>query len=189
MRRIGKLLGSAACAGLIVAALTASSASATTIDFTFENAGTDVATGSFSYTSANPVLSFADLDTFDIQIGTSHYDLNFVESFPFDENAYFQFNVGSQSFDHAPQPGLFGLDTTLVSMSGGFDGFIFVYDPDNRYFSDNASGVFHSPWTDVVFQQEVTVGDTPVPEPVTIAVLGAGLAGSVAMRRRKKKAA
>src|SRR5450755_3393106 len=98
MRPNWKLLGGAACAAMMMMA--ASPASATTVDFAFENLGSDVATGSFSYSSANPVLSFADLDTFDIQIGPSHYDLNLVNSAPFNQNAFFQFDVGAVTFNH-----------------------------------------------------------------------------------------
>ena len=150
------------------------------IDFTIKNGAADVATGSFSYSSANPVITFTDLTAFDLQIGPDNYDLNYVTSAPHTDNTFFEFVPGSGFQDG---PGIFGLDVTLEAMSNSFDGFIFYNQGGINLWADNAQGAYGQSWTDIVFPNGVGA----VPEPITISLFGAGVAGAVAVRRRKKK--
>jgi len=171
----------AACA---LTVLSATAVEASTIDFTIKNGAADVATGSFSYSSGNPVITFADLTSFNLQIGPDSYDLTYVTNSPHNDNTFFQFVPGSGFQDGL---GIFGLDVTLEAMSNSFDGFIFYNQGGINLWADNAQGAYGQSWTDIVFPNGV--GGTPVPEPITISLFGAGIAGAAALRRRNKKSA
>jgi len=165
-----------------VAALAIAPANATTVDFTIKNGLASVATGSFSYSSPNPVLSYSDLDAFSLTIGASTFDLNFVTDPSRSTNTYFQFDTASSSFLHAPVPAMFNIDTQLASMNNFFgDGFIFTFDPNNQYYTYGGGGVGqnHLPWT--------SIEATAVPEPASLVILGSGLLAAGVSRRRAKR--
>ncbi|MFZ0695163.1 MAG: hypothetical protein WAN51_13645 [Alphaproteobacteria bacterium] len=71
------LRGAALTAGLLVAAA-ATPARAATIDFTVNEGATVEANGSFSYSSADPVIHYGDLSAFSLIIGLATYDLAFA---------------------------------------------------------------------------------------------------------------
>ena len=178
----------AAFAGIFAAVLATSSAAAATVGFTIMNGGTEVALGSFSYSSANPILGYGDLDSFFLTIGASTYDLSFVTDPSRSTNTYFQFDTVAGEFIDAPVPAMYGLDTELASMADNYgDGFIFTFG-DNQYFTFDGGPTpdeYHQPWTDIAFNNST---QSNVPEPVTLFLLTGGIAGLGALRRRGKAA-
>jgi hypothetical protein len=171
-------------AAVSVAALMAAPANATAINFDIKNGAATVATGSFTYSSANPILSYGDLDTFSLTIGASNYDLSFVTDPSRSINTYFQFETASSAFLHAGVPSLFNIDTQLASMADNFgDGFIFFFQPGLQVYTYDGGGVGqnYQPWTSI----EVTPA-TSVPEPASLALLASGLLAAGAARRKRK---
>ena len=178
----------AAFAGIFAAVLATSSAEAATVGFTIMNGGTEVALGSFSYSSANPILAYGDLDSFFLTIGASTYDLSFVTDPSRSTNTYFQFDTVAGEFIDAPVSAMYGLNTELASMADNYgDGFIFTFG-DNQYFTYDGGPTpdkYHQPWTDIAFNNST---QNNVPEPASLFLLAGGIAGLGAFRRRTKAA-
>jgi PEP-CTERM motif len=97
---------------------------------------------------------------------------------------------------------LFGFYVTIDSNIPFTSPFMYYTEGDNTYSNADLSltaGEGAGPKFDVnglnehrIWNGSITysvVGATAVPEPVTLSLFGAGLAGAIAMRRRKKKAA
>ena len=184
-RKMGLQCGTV-LAGVFASILAGSSANAATVGFTMMNGATEVAQGSFSYSSANPILSYGDLDSFFLTIGTSTYDLSFVTDPSRSTNTYFQFDTIAGEFIDAPVPAMFGIDTELASVADNYgDGFIFTFG-DNQYFTYDGGPTpdkYHQPWTDLAINNTT---QSTVAEPTTVALFGAGLAGLGGVRRRRK---
>ena len=157
-------------------------AHAATIDFTISELGTTEATGSFSYTSAAPVLSYGDLTAFSLTIGSANYGLGFVQgSSNYD---YFQFDTTTNTFTPGVASGTYGpLGPFLFSafandLTSGFD---FFSAPRND-FSELTQGIYDMPY------DSVTVSAAAVPEPSSLPMLlaGLGLVGGALYFGRKR---
>jgi hypothetical protein len=164
-------------------AVAAVSAHASIINFTIADGVTTEATGSFSYSSANPILSYGDLTAFSLTIGTATYGLPFVQaSTNYD---YFQFDTTSKSFVPGNANGTFGplgpflLSAFASDFSSGFD---FFSAPRND-FTEVTQSIFDHPFDSVTV---TTVG--ALPEPASLASFGAalGFLGFLAFLRRRK---
>jgi len=171
---------------LFVALFTATaavSAHAAIINFTIAEGATTEATGSFSYTSANPILSYGDLTAFSLTIGGATYSLPFVQaSANYD---YFQFDTTAKSFVPGNANGSFGplgpflLSAFASDFSSGFDFFSAPRDD----FTEVTQSIFDHPFDSVT----VTTASA-LPEPASLASFGAalGFLGFLAFRRRRE---
>jgi hypothetical protein len=168
-------------------AAAATSANATTVNFSMMENATAVATGSFSYSSANPVLSYSDLTAFSLTIGPANYDLTYALAAT--DYSYFAYDTGAGAFVPGGASGCYGgpYDVLLSAVNNCFtSGYFFrplIVGSDTAY-SEFTIPIYGDPYNDVVF----SVVKSAVPEPATLALFGAGLAGLGARRRRKAKA-
>jgi hypothetical protein len=102
---------------------------------------------------------------------------------------------GTQFWDDGATQGYDGIDQTFATVSG--DTYDVSYwlsetganDVDYQDVSTNGQPGTSGNGIDVLVYAGNGLPPTGVPEPATIALIGAGLAGAAAMRRRKKKAA
>jgi hypothetical protein len=164
-------------------AMAAVSAQAAIINFTIADGATTEATGSFSYSSANPILSYTDLTAFSLTIGTATYGLPFVQaSANYD---YFQFDTATKSFVPGNATGTFGplgpflLSAFASDFSSGFDFFSAPRDD----FTEVTQSIFDHPFDSVTV---TTAG--ALPEPTSLASFGAALVflGFLVFLRRRK---
>jgi hypothetical protein len=164
----------ALAAGLLTGAAVAS-AHATTVDFAFSEGGTDVATGSFSYSTSNPVVGYADLSAFSLTVGGFTYDLAFALG-----NTNYQrlaYDQATKSFVEGTGNGSFGpLDELFGAANDTFSkGFFFALNPGSTSagnFTEDQSSTFRAPFDGVT----VTVEAAAVPEPATLALVVGPLA-------------
>lgn len=142
-----------------------------TVDFTFEDGATPVATGSFTYSSANTVLSFTDLTAFAITIGAQSYDLAFMLANT--NYRYFSYDTVSGTFIAGPGSGLYGpVEELLGTFADTFSsGFLFQPLPYPGVFTEITQAEYDAPYTAVRYSR----GD-PVPEPGSLALFASALA-------------
>jgi hypothetical protein len=161
-------------AGLL--AIAASSAQATTVNFTFKDGLAVEASGSFSYGAAGGVLHYADLSAFSINVEGAPYNLAFANASS--NYSYFAYNTASNSFVAGTGTGTFGPQAELL---GAFandltSGFFFKPDPVNQ-FTEITTEHFDDPFT--------TTTLTAVPEPLTLTLLAVPLVWLGLWHRRK----
>lgn len=165
-------------------AMAAVSAQAAIINFTIADGATTEATGSFSYSSAAPFLSYADLTAFSLTIGSATYGLPFVQGST--NYAYFDFDTAAKAFVPGTATGTFGplgpflLSAFASDFSSGFD----FFSAPRSDFTEVTQSIFDHP-----FDSVVVTSAGAVPEPASLASFGAGLVflGFVARRRRRKQ--
>jgi hypothetical protein len=162
-------------AGLL--AIVASSAQATTVNFTFKDGAAIEASGSFSYGAIGGVLHYADLSAFSINVEGALYNLAFANASS--NYSYFAYNTASNSFVAGTGTGTEGgpFDELLGAFANDLtSGFFFKPDPVNQ-FTEITTEHFDDPFT--------TITLTVVPEPLTLTLLAAPLVWLGLWRRRK----
>lgn len=163
-------------------ALCATAVKATTLDFTYYEGATPVATGSFSYTTGlTGVLSFADLSSFNVTLEGVTYDLAEVDTLT--DYVWFAYDTATNSFDTNTNACGFagcGFQESLGAVnSSGTDGFFF--NPAPGAFTEYSSGLGIQSFDSIV------IG---TPEPATWALMLGGFAGlGAALRSRRRLAA
>ena len=165
------LLKSLCLAGAL--ALAAFSARAGVVNFTFEDGSTVVATGSFSYSSADPVIDVADLTAFSITIGAESYNLAFLQASS--NYQYFAYDTVAQDFVAGGGFGAYGgpYEELLGAYANNFtSGFFFKPLPIPGAYTEITQGEYDLPYTTVLF----AAGGDPVPEPATLALFLSALA-------------
>src|SRR6266550_9154669 len=146
----------AASAALLTALLAAAapSANATTVNFTMMENATAVATGSFSYSSANPVLSYSDLTAFSLTIGPDNYNLAFALAST--DYSYFAYDTGAGAFVPGGASGCYGgpYDALLSAAGSCFSaGYYFkplIVGSDTAY-SEFTIPIYDDPYNTVVY--------------------------------------
>lgn len=165
------LLASAALAGSLLAA---SAASATTKDFVYSDAGSTVATGSFSYATGDTgVLNYGDLTAFSLTVAGVTYDLAEVDTLT--DYVHFAYNTATNVFE---------TDTNSCGFDGcGFQSSLSAINSVGTFgfFFNPVPGEYTEYSTDTVGSID-TITITGVPEPATwammlfgVAAVGAGL--------------
>lgn len=169
-------------AALVGGLLASSVAHAATVNFTISDLGTPEATGSFSYSSAAPVLSYGDLTDFNLTIGAANYALPFVQSST--NYDYFQFDTTTNTFVPGDANGTYGplgpflLSAFASDFSSGFD--FFSSPRDN--FTEITQGVYDMPYDTVA----VTTAAVPEPSSLPVLLMGLSLIGGALYFGRKK---
>ncbi len=140
--------------------------------------GTPLVTGAFSFDTdklTGPLVGYGDLEDFAISVLGETYCLEFIEpgSGSFTES-HFQFNTQTDLF--VPTPGGF-IDPVVIAAYSGTDGFRITPNPNGRVEEyRNLSNADGEAYADIVVSR--------VPEPASVALLGAGVVG-LAIRRRR----
>jgi hypothetical protein len=155
-----------------------------TIDFSFSQAGTTVAAGSFTYDSSlqGQTLSYANLSAFDFSIeGGADYNLAFVNSVMAETGSlsFFSFNTSTDSF-----VGVFdGQNPTLIeAIDSSFASGFFIGDISRRNVAvDDYENFGNAPPYDTI---HVSVA---VPEPSSIALCGVAAAVGLTVARVRRK--
>lgn len=168
--------------GALLAAALATSANATTKTFEYDDSGTTVASGSFTYaTGSSGVLGYADLTAFSVTVAGVTYTLADVAGltdyihFAYDTSAnVFAIDTNSCGFAGC------GYQSSLSAIdSAGTFGFFFNGAPGAyQEYSSNTGGSFTT----------ITISDAgDVPEPATWAMMvgGFGLVGTALRTRRR----
>ena len=172
-----KLLGGCVAS----AALVALSAHATTKVFTYSDAGSTVATGSFSYASGDTgVLGYGDLTAFSVTAAGVTYDLADVDTLT--DYVYFGYDTAGNDFVTASDSCGFdgcGFYPSLSAInSSGTYGFFFTAVPGE--YEEYSTGTIGSIDT-------ITISNGGVPEPATWALMLVGLGGlGVTLRSHRK---
>lgn len=179
-----RILSAAIASGMLATVTVCSAADATTVDFAFKEGAVTEAQGSFSYTSANPVLGYADLTAFSLTIGAANYDLAYALSAT--DYSYFAFDTTTDQFVPGSASGCFGgpFNALLSAVGNCFaSGGYFIKPGADDTISEFTQGIYDEPYdTIVVDLQGSTQG---VPEPGTLSLVGAmSLLALVAFRRR-----
>ena len=165
-------------------------AATSVFDFSFLNAGTSVANGSFSYdTSKTGVLGYSDLDSFNVTLAGLSYDLNQAKNFT--DYSYFGYDVANNNFVPSnPNTtcgfGGCGFQSVLSAInSDGSNGYFFSTNGFQEYSSQNL-GAYDS----IVFTQQSAGPGAPAP------LVGVGLFPAcaafgtlIATRRRRRTVA
>lgn len=182
----------------------AANAAPVTKNFTFNDlSNSPIVTGSFTYDSSLVGdVSYGSLSAFNISLGLPHpasFDLNFVNTA--DQYVYFDYNPVSNQFVAADVNGYQGFFGELMGAIQGQGSSGFFLDPLTNMAIDGNDGIFCTYGAgggcngnaDYGFVGTYAVTDAStneaVPEPLTLSIFGAGLAGAAALRRRKKKVA
>jgi len=162
---------------VLALAAIATPASATTVDFVFDDGGSNVATGSFSYAGSG-VLHYADLSAFSITVAGVPYDLAFANATT--NYSYFAYDTTSNSFVAGQGTGAYGpLDELLGAYAQPISsGYYFKPSPVDQ-FTEITTNSYDLPYT------SVTLTPRAVPEPPTLALFGVSLIGLGFLRRRK----
>jgi hypothetical protein len=174
---------------LLATSTLCSVAEATTVNFAFDENGTPEATGSFSYASSNPVLSYADLTAFTLTIGSTQYDLAYALSAS--DYAYFAYDTAAHQFVPGSASGCYGgpFESLLSAVGDCFaNGGYYIRPADSAGISEFTQGIYDEPYNSVVYDGHVSnLGGTRVPEPASIALLaGTGLFAAASLRRRQR---
>jgi hypothetical protein len=169
----------------LAAALIAGTAQATTVDFSYDLLGTDVATGSFSFADGSVgTLGYADLTAFSLTVQGVTYSLADVQ--PLTDYVHFAYDTAANTFVVDPNSCGFagcGFQSSLsaINSTGSF-GFFFTGAPGayTEYTTGN-SGSFDS------------INLSPgggVPEPAAWAFMMLGVAGmGGALRATRRRTA
>jgi hypothetical protein len=173
-----KLLGGC----VVSAAFVALSAHATTKVFDYSDAGSTIATGSFSYASGDTgVLGYGDLTAFSVTVAGGTFDLAEVDTLT--DYVYFGYDTAGNDFVTASDSCGYlgcGFQPSLSAInSSGTYGF---------YFSP-APGVYgnYSVGTGGFFDT-IAISNGGVPEPATWALMLMGFGGlGTAVRSRRKR--
>jgi hypothetical protein len=155
----------------------AAPASATTVDFVFDEGGSTVATGEFSYAGSG-VLHYADLSAFSITVAGVPYDLAFADAST--NYSYFAYDTTSNSFVAGQGTGDYGqLDELLGAYAEPITSGNYFKPPPVNQFTEITTSTYDQPYT------SVTLTPKGVPEPSTLVLFGASLIGLGFLRRRK----
>jgi len=174
-----RLLAAAAAAASLIAV---GAAHATTVDFAYDEGGSPMATGSFTYATGDTgVLDYADLSAFSVTVAGQTYSLANVDTLT--DYVWFAYDTATNSFDSTLNGCGFAGCNFQESLgainSAGTYGFFFNPAPSGSYheYVSSTIGNFDS----------VVLTVQAVPEPATWAMLLLGFFGlGAAIRGRRR---
>ena len=160
-------------------------AATTIVNFAFEDSGTTLATGSFSFDSSlSGALTYSDLSNFSLALPNETYDLSFVNSGGFSQYYYFGYNATAGVFQTAT---VGGFPQILSAIKTNFnDGFFVRNDPGATIFRNYNPESGDISFTNVTVSSRSVSGAVPEPATWAMMLLGFGFVGG-AMRSAKRR--